>query len=288
MGGIKLKAPAKLNLNLHIFPKKKESEYHLIEAVNCTLDLHDTLFFENQERKIAVLSDNKKLSDQEENLSYQAALLLKAKFGRPHFGARIFIKKEVPVKAGLGGGSSDAAATISGLANLWNLRVGKLQMLSLAKDLGMDVCYSLIGGLAYVFGFGEKVKKLNFEMPKITLLIVIPDKEKPSTAWVYQNLDGGKIGHQVDKINNLVKAVEDKDISKICQYLHNDFEETMTKNFPIISQIKKDFARNDVLKSILAGSGLAVVGFFLNKVQALKAKEKLSEKYNKIILTETL
>ena len=188
---IKEKAYAKLNLNLHIIPQPLKNGLYPVKFINCQINLFDELLFKPIKKKIEGVA--------EDNLVYKAAVLLKKLINGKSLGVRIYLKKNIPIKVGLGGGSSDAAATIIGLAKLWKIKLNQAKLNYLADKLGKDVFYCLKGGVCEVLSDGSVIHDLRLTLPKLFLVIVIPDKEKPSTAWMYQNLDKELIGKNLDK-----------------------------------------------------------------------------------------
>ncbi len=275
-----IKASAKLNLSLNIYPQKRNDDFYPVKFLNCQLVLADEIEISPSD-KTEIVCSRLKLK-KEDNLVHQAIRLLPKKKE-----IEINIKKRIPVKCGLGGGSSDAAAVLNYLNEEWGLRLSEKQLLEIGEKLGMDVCYCLVGGLCLVEGVGEKIKKLDFSLPKISLIIINPPISKRSTAWAYQNLDLQKIGKNEEKLENLLGAIKKRDIRKIATNLHNDFEYSMSKYFPVVETIKNDLINYGALRAMLCGSGLAVFGIFEKEILAQKAFNELKEKWENIFLTET-
>jgi 4-diphosphocytidyl-2-C-methyl-D-erythritol kinase len=285
---IKLKAYAKLNLNLHIIPRPLRNGLYPVKFINCQLDLHDDLFFERIKNKIKIISNNSQLPKTEDNLIYKAAVLLKKNINDPSLGAKIRLKKNIPVKAGLAGGSSDAASTLKGLIKLWHIKVTPNILLKIAGQLGKDVFYCLKGGLCEILSDGKVVNNLKTALPKLFLVIIVPDKNKSSTEWMYQNLNKEIIGKNLDKFEKLKKAIILKNNKEIIENLFNDFENLALNEFPLIAKIKDDLVKNGALKTLLAGSGLAVAGFFKEEKKAKITFNNLKIKYKNILWTETI
>jgi len=288
MKKITIRAPAKLNLNLHIFPKKKPTDYFSVKFINCQIDLFDEIILDRQEKKIEVFSDNNNIPLGKESLCFRAASLLKTQVGNDSLGVKIFIKKKIPIKSGLGGGSADGAQTLKGLLWLWDLKLAQNDIQKIALNLGTDICYCLIGGVCGVGGIGEKVRRLNMTMPKISVVVVTPEEKKPSTAWAYENLDFAQIGKHFSRVEKLVKAIKAKNVNEIAKNLHNDFEYSMTKFYPTVNLIKKELLKSEALAAMLCGSGLSVFGIYKDKILAQKALNKLKRKFKKVILSQTL
>jgi len=286
---MKLKAFAKINLNLHVLPSKNKAGLYKIKFINCQAKLSDEIILKKQREKIKIICSNKNVPKNKQNFCWQAADLLRKKVNKKNLGIKIIIKKNIPVKSGLGGGSSNAAVTLKGLNKLWDLNLNKKQLLSIAKKIGMDVQYCLIGGLCSIEGRrGEIIKLLNYPIPKIWLVIIFPQGKKPSTAWAYKNLNQEKIGKKTDRLEKLTKAVRQKNTPLIAKNLHNDFETLINQKYRNVLKIKKELLKNHALSAILAGAGLGIIGFFETQNQALDAFNNLKLKHKKIILTQTL
>jgi 4-diphosphocytidyl-2-C-methyl-D-erythritol kinase len=283
---IKEKAWAKLNINLHIIPQKFKSGLYPIRFINCQIDLFDELSFESINKNIEIVCSDVNLK-KEENLAYQAAILLKKIIKDQNLGCKIYLKKNIPIKAGLAGGSVDAAATIIGLSKLWKVILTKSQINYLASQLGKDVYYCLKGGLCQVEDDGSEIVSLNYELPKFWLVIINPEEKKPSTEWMYNNLDINKIGKSQSKLEKIKQAIILKNKKDILENLHNDFESLAINCCSKITSIKNDLIDNGASKTLLAGSGFSMVGFFESKNRATDGFEKLKVKYKNISYVST-
>jgi 4-diphosphocytidyl-2-C-methyl-D-erythritol kinase len=282
---IKKKAFAKLNLNLHVLPQKNISGCHSINLINTELDLYDELIFEPLRSEIKVICNYKGMPKQEDNLVYKAAKLLQ-KISSKKEGVKITIKKNIPIRVGLGGGSSDAAVTINTLCKLWKISLTKKQKINLADTLGKDVPYSLFGGLAEVKGEGDKIISLPFDIPEFWLILIIPKDKKPSTGWMYNQADGVRIGNNLNLLSKIKQAIKTKNINNFLNSIFNDFEQAVEKHFPIYSTMKQDLQDSGALKTLLCGSGLSMAGFFTNKAEACQAQKLLTNKYEKILISK--
>ena len=271
------KAYAKLDLAIHIEPKKKADGYFPVHYIDCQIDLCDRLDFENQANKIEVGCDDPSLPEGKDNFVNRAAQLVKKTIGRKSLGAKITLEKNIPIKAGFGGGSSDAAATILGLSRLWQVKLDHGQINGMAGQLGKDFYYSLHGKVSEVVGTGKnyEVMPLGRNLPGFWLLVVVPWEEKPSTSWVYQHLNEKNLGRNFDKITKLKTAISKNDKIDILKNISNDFEESVSLHFPIVSQIRDDLKTAGAQATIMAGAGLSVVGFFDSLKKAEVAKKKL-------------
>lgn len=287
---LKIFAYAKFDLGIHIEPKKTADGYYPVHYIDCQIDLHDELFFEKREGNIEVICNNPAVPDGEDNFVWRAALALKKISGKKNMGAKITLVKNIPIKAGFGGGSSDGAATVIGLSRLFSIKLSEKQMAGLARDLGKDFYYSLYGKLSEVVGRGKNYEVVPFSsrLPVFWLLVVVPIEEKPSTGWVYEHLKTSDLGGNSAKIIKLKTAILKRDKMGILNNLTNDFESIVSSFHPVVSQIKDQLARSGAQASIMAGAGLSVAGFFESRAKAQKARGKLKGKYQKVLIAKTI
>jgi len=265
------KAYAKINLSLDII-KRLSSGYHKIESVIQELELHDIIKLKKIEKGIK-LKCNINICPANENLAYKAADLLIKKF-KISRGVEITIEKNIPVAAGLGGGSSDAAATLKGMNKLFNLNLPEEKLIKLSSDIGMDVAFCLSGGIAYVSRFGTELKKIE-KIPNFYVVLAKP-KFNISTEDAYNNLDYEKTGKQL-KTAQMLDAIKEKNIKKIAESMHNDFEYSVCKKYPIINEIKQKIIKNGALNALMSGSGPTVFGITQLKAVAENISNSLKE-----------
>jgi 4-diphosphocytidyl-2C-methyl-D-erythritol kinase len=235
---IEIFAPAKLNLCLDII-KKTASGYHEIQTIfQETYTKKDALqIYESKEEDHVSISEGSKtdctngLFKMKENLVYKALKLVKQEFKiKKNF--KIIIEKEIPFSCGLGGASSDAAATLKGLNVLLNLNLSEEKMLTLGERLGKDVPFFIMGGTALGTNFGEKLTPLN--AIKNIKFKILPTKKWPTlppnldkfrkTYQMYKNVDLKKCGKNILRTKKLLKAIEEENQKEILINLHNDFE----------------------------------------------------------------
>ncbi|MBI2658203.1 4-(cytidine 5'-diphospho)-2-C-methyl-D-erythritol kinase [Candidatus Woesearchaeota archaeon] len=276
---------AKVNLYLKI-GKKLGSGYHNIQSVMQKIELSDSISIEPiNEDKIIVESTNKELEN-ENNLAYKVAMLLKKKFKVRH-GVKIFIEKNVPLEAGLGGGSSNAATVLMSLNKLWGLKLKEKQLIGLAAQIGSDVPFFIGDNAALVEGIGDRIKRIRKSF-SINIVLINPGF-RVSTKWAYSAFDRQKpkIKANAD-IKNLVKAIEKKDIKEIASNLHNDFETIVTKKYKVINDIRTNLLRNDALNACVSGSGPTVFGIFNSIYEAREAFFKIQYDYPFVFLTKTI
>ena len=276
---------AKINLFLRI-GKKLGSGYHNLQSVMQRIELSDNMNFEPiNEDRILIESTNKEIEN-ENNLAYKAALLLKKKFKVKH-GVRIFIEKNIPLEAGLGGGSSNAATALLNLNKLWGLKLKEKQLIDLASQIGSDVPFFIGENAALVEGIGEKIKRIKKSF-SINIVLINPGF-RVSTKWAYSAFDRQKPRIKTSaNINDLVRAIEKKDIKDIAKNLHNDFEPIVMKKYKGINEIKTNLLRNDALNALVSGSGPTVFGVFNSIYEAREAFFKIQYDHPFVFLTKTV
>ncbi|WP_237982467.1 4-(cytidine 5'-diphospho)-2-C-methyl-D-erythritol kinase [Bacillus thuringiensis] len=250
-----VKAPAKINLSLDVLGKRQDG-YHEVKMIMTTIDLADRLeLMELAEDRIEILSHNRYVPDDQRNLAYQAAKLLKEKFNVKK-GVSITIEKTIPVAAGLAGGSSDAAATLRGLNKLWNLGLTIDQLAELGAKIGSDVSFCVYGGTAIATGRGEKIEHI--KTPPSCWVILAKPHIGVSTADVYGNLKLNRVTHpNVDKMVNVINA---GDYKGICDTVGNVLEDVTFAMHPEVARIKAQMKRFGADAVLMSGSGPTVFG----------------------------
>lgn len=250
-----VKAPAKINLSLDVLGKRQDG-YHEVKMIMTTIDLADRLeLTELAEDRIEILSHNRYVPDDQRNLAYQAARLLKEKFNVKK-GVSITIEKTIPVAAGLAGGSSDAAATLRGLNKLWNLGLTIDELAKLGSEIGSDVSFCVYGGTALATGRGEKIEHI--KTPPSCWVILAKPHIGVSTADVYGNLKLNRVTHpNVDKMVDVINA---GDYKGICDTVGNVLEDVTFKMHPEVARIKAQMKRFGADAVLMSGSGPTVFG----------------------------
>jgi 4-diphosphocytidyl-2-C-methyl-D-erythritol kinase len=274
MEDISLKAHAKLNLSLNILPELGEGGYFRVRFLNTGISIFDSVTIRRFDRQVVRINEMR--IDNEENIAYKAAKLMFDKYDLPG-GVSIDITKSIPARAGLGSGSTDAAAVINGLSVLFGLRIGDDDRLALARKIGMDVCYCVTGGLCEIGGVGETVNKLSLKPPDLHLLIATPPVKKPSTSWAYSTIKSGETGKCTEKMDNLIRAIREKNPYKIASNIHNDFEKPVQRDYPVTGDLKKLMIKNGAMNALLAGSGLSVFGIFKEEKDIIASKLELEK-----------
>lgn len=254
-----LPAFAKINLSLRVLGKREDG-YHELDTIFQTVSLRDTIRISATENsEIAFSCDDRSLPTDSHNLVVRAATALRDR-ANPKKGARIRLEKRIPAHAGLGGGSSDAAATLIGLRRLWELKLTRQELNELAANLGADVPFFLHGGTARGTGIGDRIEPLE-DAPETFLLIVKPNANV-STADAYKAFDERTLTSSNSKtILSRSDAKEFFDNQHLASP-QNDFEPVVFAMAPEIERAKDALVRAAAPAAMLAGSGSAVFGIF--------------------------
>lgn len=248
-----VKAPAKINLSLDVLYKRSDG-FHEVEMIMTTIDLADRLELSLLDKdEIHIVSHNRFVPDDQRNLAYQAAKLLKERFNVKK-GVRIAIEKTIPVAAGLAGGSSDAAAALRGLNKLWQLGLSLDELAELGSEIGSDVSFCVYGGTALAKGRGEIITEL--PVPPTCWVILAKPFIGVSTADVYRRLDLNKIKHPNTKA--MINAIDSKNYMEVCQNVGNVLEDVTLNLYPEVAQIKEQMKRFGADAVLMSGSGPTV------------------------------
>ncbi|MBC1234793.1 4-(cytidine 5'-diphospho)-2-C-methyl-D-erythritol kinase [Listeria booriae] len=250
---INVKAPAKINLSLDALYKRKDN-YHELEMVMTTIDLADRLQLVLLEKDCIKLDVKAHfIPDDKRNLVYQAAALLKERFQIKQ-GVAITLDKSIPVAAGLAGGSSDAAAALKGLNQLWDLNLSLEELADLGAELGSDIPFCLYGGTALATGRGEIIEPLPM-MPNCWIVLAKPSISV-STPGVYRDLKVGEVKHPNTK--GMVQAIQDGSFEGICDNIGNVLETVTLVKHPEVKRIKEKMLEFGVDTALMSGSGPTV------------------------------
>ncbi|MCA0993677.1 4-(cytidine 5'-diphospho)-2-C-methyl-D-erythritol kinase [Pseudalkalibacillus hwajinpoensis] len=252
---LSVKAPAKINLALDVLHKRPDG-FHEVEMVMTNVDLADRLeLTELRRNEIIIESTSGFVPDDQRNLAFQAAALLKNKFNIRQ-GIAIKIDKQIPVAAGLAGGSSDAAATLRGLNELWELGLTYDELADIGSEIGSDVAFCVYGGTALAKGRGEIIKPI--DSPPPCWVILAKPSIGVSTAEVYRRLRTSEMDHP--DVEGMMQAIEDKNYEAICDLLGNVLEDVTLKLHPEVRQIKEKMESLGADGVLMSGSGPTVFG----------------------------
>jgi 4-diphosphocytidyl-2-C-methyl-D-erythritol kinase len=250
-----VKAPAKINLTLDVLYKRPDN-FHEVEMIMTTVDLADRIGLESRkDGLIKIISADRFVPDDNRNFAYQAAQLLKDLYHIEE-GVNITLEKQIPIAAGLAGGSSDAAATLRGLNELWNLNLTLDELAELGAKIGSDVAFCVYGGTALATGRGEKIQEIS--APPACWVVLAKPKIGVSTAEVYGGLNIDEITHP--KTADMLKAIETDDYELMCASLGNVLESVTLKLYPEVEVIKEQMNRFGADAVLMSGSGPTVFG----------------------------
>jgi 4-diphosphocytidyl-2-C-methyl-D-erythritol kinase len=249
-----VKAPAKINLTLDVLHKRPD-QYHEIEMIMTTVDLADRIGLKATESGIYIESADRFVPNDSRNLAYQAAQLLKDTYNIKS-GVIISLDKQIPVAAGLAGGSSDAAATLKGLNQLWQLNLSLDELAELGAKIGSDVSFCVYGGTALAKGRGEIIQEL--PAPPNCWVILAKPTIGVSTAEVYGAFDAKNAEHPNTK--EMIDALAQGDYNAMCANLGNALESVTLKLYPEVAQIKEQMKKFGADAVLMSGSGPTVFG----------------------------
>jgi 4-diphosphocytidyl-2-C-methyl-D-erythritol kinase len=270
MQSLTLQAPAKVNLRLDVLRKRSDG-YHDLRTMMERVNIHDEIEIKIVEKGLFVQCDNEEVPEDEDNIAFRALKEILAYSSR-NVGVEVFIKKNIPVASGMGGGSSNAAAVIKGINYLLKLKLNKEKLIKIGAKVGADVPFFLFEGPALAEGIGEQLKKIR-SMPKLLFLIVNPGI-KVSTEAVYNRYNAEHTyGDKPEELPSVYRTK--KDVAKI---LSNDLEKVTIKEFPVIEEIKNELIKNGAIASLMTGSGPTVFGLYSDKIKLSQAFEKLVRK----------
>ncbi len=274
---VSLKAFAKINLNLDITGVSSDKKYHTVEMVLQSVDVYDTITV-SVDDEISVKC-NADLPENEDNIAYKAAT---AFFEETEIsgGAYIKIKKRIPSAAGLGGGSSDAAAVIVALNMLYETNLETSELEAIAEKIGSDVPFFIDGGTQLAEGRGTILSPLP-EIPECAFVIV-KDGFKMSTGDMYSRFDSlVEVDHP--DTHALVDAICEGNLAQMSENMQNVFEPLYDEGVQVI---KSKLVENGALCAVLSGSGPSVFGVFSDYETARDATEVLEKDYETVILCE--
>lgn len=268
MNSITLKAPAKVNYLLDVIRRRPDGYHDLrmvMQRVNLTDEIAITL---TDTPGITVTCGRIGVPDGPGNIAWKAADTLLELSGDSH-GAEISITKNIPVAAGLGGGSSDAATVLMGMNELLELGLSDQRLMQIGVKLGADVPFFIFKKTALAEGIGEELTPMP-KMPAAWVLLVNPGVHV-STAWVYKNLQLTNRG-ELAKLPSLYGSVKD-----ICSIFANDLEAVTIPAFPVIADIKDSMQRHGALGAMMSGSGPTVFGLYQDKETAELARAAITK-----------
>lgn len=302
MKSLTLNAPAKINLYLDIINKRRDG-YHNIETIFQKVSLSDTIKIGIIKKGISIYCRYPGIPANKANFCYKAAQLMQKKFSLDA-GIEIDITKRIPPAAGLGGGSSDAACTITAINRLFNLGIATKRLLMIAREIGADVPFFVSGySCAIGTGIGARLKEIR-PSPLLDILILVPKLKlytktiyrkvmvRPRSSLTLNKAEGMSLSltNSRRSVNMLTHFLSDyKRCSKIKRLLYNRLEEVVLPAYPIVKEAKEVLSSYNPAGVLLSGSGPAVFGIFNSRKEAMGAKQRLGRDGRwQLFLTRTI
>ena len=270
----KIKTPAKINIGLNVI-RKREDGFHDLETIFYPINLFDEIEFEESD-SFNFQTDNKLLAEEKNNLIVKAVHLLEKEVGIKIY-LSIKLHKYIPIGAGLGGGSSDAAAVLTSLNKIFNFNLSLDKLLELALGLGSDVPFFINPIPSFAESRGEVLYKKKFKINN-PVLIINPGIHV-STSWAFENV---KPQTPVKSLFTLLKT-DFENIASLKKIITNDFEKTVFEKYPEIHSIKKDIIETGAEFALMTGTGSTVFGIYKNLDDAKKAYNLFNKNYFRFI-----
>lgn len=287
MKQIVTKAPAKINLTLDIIGKL-DNGYHDLRMIMQTIDLCDELTFQTTTESGIHLKMNRPLPDDcpmEQNLVYRAAELIQQKY-QISGGLEIYLDKQIPAAAGLAGGSTDCAATLTALNKLYELQLSQQELCEIGVTLGADVPFCICQGTMLSEGIGEILTPLP-PLPPLWVLLIKPNISV-STGYVYGHFDMAQVTEH-PKTEQIIDAIHHKDVAAVAHHLSNVLETVTIPAYPAIQEIKEFLLQEDAIGALMSGSGPSTYGLYQDEIRARMAYRQAQIRYTNydVILCQT-
>ena len=280
---MKIKAYGKVNISLDVVGKREDG-YHLLSMIMQNIDLYDEIEVEKQECGIILECNKSYVPVDNRNLAYKAAEIFKERYDIVD-GVKINIEKNIPVSAGLAGGSTDAAAVLKVMNKLFNVNATEEELMELGLKLGADIPYCIHGGTALCEGIGEIITPIKPFRDKIVVLV------KPafgvSTKEVYKNFNLEKV-KQHPKTAEIINAIENDDLNFVASNMKNLLENVTLRKHKILIKIKEEMNACGAINSMMSGSGPTVFAFFDDMLKAQKCYDDMKKKYADTFITRTI
>lgn len=268
------KAYAKINLNLDI-TGVREDGYHKVAMVMQQIDLYDWVSVRPAQKGIELGMSMEGLPTKDKNIAFRAAKILRERFPEEIKGVKIYIHKYIPIAAGMAGGSTDAAAVLVGMNEVFKLGLNVEELCELGLELGADVPFCIKGGTFLAEGIGEKLTELT-GMPDCFLVIAKPSFGI-STKEAYQEYDSLETVQHPD-MEAMLSALKKQDLHGISSSLENVLEQVAVKKHPIISDIISNMQEAGAIGARMTGSGPTVFGIFEDEKKAIQCRQRLYDK----------
>lgn len=278
---IEKRAYAKINLFLDIENLRNDG-YHNIKSIMQTVDWFDVIQVEKSiSDNIKITCDNKKIPTDSSNIVFRVARAFLNELN-VNEGINIRIQKNIPMSAGLAGGSADGAATLEALNELYGFPFNTEQLVSIGKNIGADIPFCILGGTKMISGIGEIMEECS-QMPDCFIVCAKMTENGVSTPQAYKELDNiycDFVGYKysADKLKKILNAMSENNISDMCRNMFNIFEEAIAVEHSSVNQIKNIMKKSGAVHAMMSGSGPSVFGIFTNKDQADAVCDELIKK----------
>ena len=314
MSRIRLQSPAKLNLYLKVLDKRSDGFHNIITVFQRINLVDDIMFHSTKLDQIKIICSHPQVPLGSKNLIHKVIKMIKEEFGITK-GIEVKIKKRIPVAAGLAGGSSNAATTILGLNQLWNLKLSRSQMVSMASRIGSDVAFFLMDK-SFSLGTqrGEKLK--NLDIPTKLWQVVVTPKIKLYAGKIYAGLQSSKsrskIGHLTkfsssscnalrrsdgrtnlltkmnDDVNILLRYLKSNNLEELGCLLSNDLEPEVVRSCPKLLKLKEKLKSLNTKGVMVSGSGPSIFGLTETEKEAKSIQALLSKRFSQVYVVRTL
>lgn len=278
-----VRAYAKVNISLDVVGKRDDG-YHLLEMVMQNIELYDEITLNKRLRDIEIKCNIPYIPTDERNLAFRAARLFLDTYGIES-GVSIEIVKNIPVAAGLAGGSSNAAAVLKGLRDLYEVDASDEELMKIGLSIGADVPYCIKGGTALCKGIGEVVEPL--KPFKNHVMVLVKPSFGVSTKEVYTALDISKINIHPETAQ-LLRVLEQNDLEKTSALMRNVLENVTLRKHYILREIKREMIRLGALNAMMSGSGPTIFAFFDDILKAQRCYEKMKARFTEVFITRTI
>ncbi len=277
MDTITKNAYAKINLTLDVISKLPNG-YHELNMIMQQISMHDVVSITKSKEKGVFLNCNKKIVEVKDNIVYKACMLMIERYNIQE-GVEVNLEKNIFLAAGLAGGSTDCAAAILCMNELFELNLSLKELMEIGGTLGKDVVYCIHRGLCLATGDGTNLEKLK-DISKTYVVVSNPNFEV-STKDVFENFKF--LERRKTDYYKMLKAIDNNDINCISSCFNNQLESVTIDKYPIIGYIKEEMKNNGALNSLMSGSGATIFGYFSSEEEAINCNNKIKEKFDGIL-----
>ena len=280
---MQVKAYAKINISLDVIGRRVDG-YHILEMIMQNIDLYDLITVDKVTSGINIICNKSYVPIDERNIAFKAAKLFIDYYGIK-FGVNINIRKNIPVSAGLAGGSTDAAAVLRCMRSIFIPSLSDSDLKEIGVTIGADVPFCVVGGTALCQGIGEIVTPL--KPFKDYILVLVKPSFGVSTKDVYSSLDLTKV-YKHPNTERLIAAMDEGDLTIVAENMKNVLENVTLKKHQRLRYIKKEILKMDALGVLMSGSGPTIFGFFEDMLKAQSCYDRMKTKYNEVYITRTI